>query len=647
MSFSLIVVLPALLEICLNSLDYGFRCYRSTERGVHSLTMTQTSGGVGYNTDMLFSDLALEFQEIEKTTLRNEMMVRIADLIKRADMNEVIPLVHLAMGQLRPKFDRLEFSLADKMVIRAIARSSSASTEHILQEYKARGDLGEVAFHSATTAAHKPSDTNMSIIEVYHLLEKIAQENGMGSQERKIDTLARLLSGLNPLSSKYVIRMVLGKLRLGFSDKTILDALSYMESGTKEGREDLDAAYQVAPDVAELARIVREMGAAKAKQAVEIVLGRPMMPQLAQRLRTADEMIEKMGTVTVEPKYDGTRVQIHYSANRHISDPADQKSQNGLFTDDEAVPIWVKTFTRNLDENTEMFPELQKIPVQIQAHEVILDSEAVGFDPETGKMVPFQMTITRKRKHGVDATAMAVPLKFFVFDILYKDGKSLLDLPLSERRALLRKTVVAVDTNDVLMVDDSITTDDPAVLRAYHAEQLAQGLEGALVKKAEGKYLPGRQDWNWVKFKEEEGHSGKLSDTIDAAVLGYYTGKGKRQSFGLGAFLVGIRTAEDTYVTIAKIGTGLSDEQFRELYTRLQSYIVQTPDSRVAVTKTLVPDVWVKPEVVVEIAADEVTRSPAHSSGYALRFPRLVRFRDDKGPDGMTTVAELKEIAGV
>lgn len=597
---------------------------------------------------MKFAELAQVFAQIEKTPSRNAMMVTLAELIRKATGEEVTYLVYLLMGTLRAKFDRLEFAMADKMVVRAIAKAGGEKVETVMAEYKKIGDLGEVVEKLNNELRIKPACAGrnygeITIAETYEELEKIAKDNGVGSQERKVERLASLISQMEAISAKYVVRIVLGKLRLGFSDKTILDALSYMEAGDKTSREELDLAYQVAPDVAELAKLVKTVGVVKAKEVAKIKLGRPMMPALAQRLRTADEMIAKMGKVIVEPKYDGSRVQIHFKKSGFENLQQPLTVQVSIFDDSQIQQV--RTFTRNLDENTEMFPELMSIAKQIKADEVILDSEGVGYDPKTGQMVPFQMTITRKRKHGVEEATASVPLRFFVFDILYKDGESLINRPLSERRKILAETIVE---GEVLQVDGAIETDKPEELRKYHAQQLAEGLEGALVKKIEGKYLPGRQDWNWVKFKEEEGQAGKLSDTVDAVVMGYYRGKGKRNKFGMGAFLVGIRDEETLKTkTLAKIGTGLTDEQFTQLYEKLQNYESRIMNHGYIVDSNLNPDVWVEPGVVVEIAADEVTKSPIHSSGYALRFPRLVRFRDDKKVEEITSLTELKEIAGV
>jgi DNA ligase-1 len=334
-------------------------------------------------------------------------------------------------------------------------------------------------------------------------------------------------------------------------------------------------------------------------------------------------MIKKMGTVAVEPKWDGVRVQIHYDS--------------GLRTQD----VRVKTFSRNLENTTAMFPELENIGRQLNTDEVILDSEAVGMDPATGTLIPFQETMTRKRKHGIAEQSASVPLKFFVFDILYKDGKDLLNNPLSERRRVLEHTVKKGET---LVISPQIVTDSAEEVRRYHDEQLRKGLEGAVVKKWNSPYEPGRRGYSWVKFKEEEGKTGKLTDTIDAVVMGYYKGEGKRAGFGIGAFLVGVRQGE-SFVTVTKIGTGVSDELWKDIRRQLNKLKVsQKPKEYAEVNKIFIPDVWVTPQLVVEIAGDDLTKSPSHGAGVAVRFPRLVMIRTDKSPAQITTIDELNDM---
>jgi DNA ligase-1 len=593
---------------------------------------------------MKFKDLALYFEKLEKTSLRNEKTRILTEIIQKASAEEVAKLIYLSLGGLRPEFDRLEFNIAEKMIIRALGVT--------WEEYLKVGDLGEVA---KAVSNHKFSNSQISISQVYGTLEKIALESGSGSQERKVSELASLLNTIDPLSAKYVTRIVAGKLRLGFSDKTIIDALSYLEDGTKKYSDLLDRAYQVRPDAGVLAQMVKEMGVAETVKNYDIAMGTPIVPALAQRLKTPREMIEKMGKVYCEPKFDGTRVQVHFSRSEKSGDRREERAESQVNMFEEEKPkFWVRTFTRNLDESSAMFPELQLASEQIKAQEVILDCEAVGYDPKTSKLVPFQLTITRKRKHGVKDAQASVPLRFFVFDIMYLDGKSLIHLPLHERRKILDRTITQTDKhNNVLVIDEFMETDNSDVLREFHKKQLEQGLEGALVKQVDGEYMPGRTGFNWVKFKEAEDSRAKLSDTIDVVIMGYYLGKGKRSTFGLGAFLVGIldtsreERGERIILTLAKVGTGITDKIFRELNARLQDIKTKNKPIEYIVPKSLEPDVWVEPQIVVEVAADEITVSPTHSAGYALRFPRLVKFRDDKGINQITTLEEIMTMFGI
>lgn len=589
-----------------------------------------------YNQDMKFSELCAYFERIEATTKRLEKTEILAELLKKVEPGEVRVVVNLALGQLAAPYERIEFNLAEKMLIRAIAQSGGKKAEEIEAEMKRVGDIGEVGLRSQADGV----GAGLTISAVYAKLVEIAREQGTGSQERKVRGVVGLLGQCSRVEAKYVVRVVNESLRLGFSESTMLDVFSYVAAQSKAYSLRLEKGYQMRPDLARLGEEVITRGVEETIASARVELGVPVIPALAQRLESVEEMIKKMGRVYVEPKLDGTRVQIHYAAHVRDQESGAEKTQQSMFEEEEKPSVWVKTFTRNLDENTAQFPELLQIKNEIKAEEVILDGEAVGYDPKTGELLPFQMTITRKRKHGVASAQESVPLRFYIFDVLYVDGETLIETPLDLRRARLAKLIPG---EGVLRVNEAIETESPAKIREYHAEQLAKGYEGVLVKKREGGYEPGRAGFNWVKLKEVETAEGKLSDTIDAVVLGYYNGKGKRSGFGIGAFLVGIRDQE-RIVTIAKIGTGLSDEQFRELYQRAQAVKLSAPRPEYEVDKMHYPDVWLAPEIVVEIAADEITVSPSHTAGYALRFPRLVKFREDKSAREITTLSELKAI---
>ncbi len=591
---------------------------------------------------MTFQDFCSTLAKIEKTTLRLEMTRLLASLFQSLEKDEIEPACWLLLGRLGPLYENIEFNFAEKMIMRALAEFVETKVQkkptavqlgllgdenkierrgEVLASFKTSGDLGDTAEKLFETIGKK-HDTR-SISSVYQDLLAIAKESGTGSQERKIQGVILVLQECTAQTAKYIVRIVLSTLRLGFSDMTILDSLSWAATGDKSLRKELELAYQVKANIGKLATVFLTEGK-KGLAKFEIELGIPITPALCQRLKTADEMIEKMGKVFVEPKYDGTRVLIHFKRN--------------------GKDWQVRTFTRNLEESSGMFPELKEAAFTMNADEVILDSEAVGYDPETDKLLPFQLTITRKRKHGIDEAAQKIPLRFFVFDALYLNGKNLVHVPLNERKEHLQK--VLHDANRAFVLSPYIVTEDPVELREYHAKQLGEGLEGVVIKQYASEYQPGRRGFSWVKFKEEEGTSGKLLDTIDCVVMGYYVGQGKRTKFGIGAFLVGVYdSTSDTYRTVAKIGTGLSDELWREMLQRCAKLALQSPPQSYLVTDPLKPDVWVKPELVVEIAADEITNSPTHSAEKALRFPRLIKIRDDKNPEQATTLKELRKMS--
>jgi len=574
---------------------------------------------------MRFLEFARYLETLEKTSSRNRMTEVLAELLRACDGKEIDRVCYLSLGQLAPLYEGLEFNLAEKMMIRVLAQVFGQSEEKIREVFKETGDLGETAYKLQTpNSKFQIPNSELTVNQAYERLLAVAKESGEGSVERKIDKMAALINELDPLSSKYVVRIPLGRLRLGFSELTILDALSWMLVGNKGKREEIEAVYNVRADVGEIARQFKILNSKFKIGKVKPQVGIPVMPALCQRLPNPEEIIKKMGLVAAEPKFDGTRLQVHFRQ-----------------------PDFLRIFTRNLENATAMFPDIGlALKKEVFGKEVILDGEAIGFDPKTGKFLPFQETIRRKRKYEVEEKAKEIPLKYFVFDILYKDGESLLDLPLKNRREILEK--VLSPKNQRIALTPQIVTDDSQKLRLFHDEQIAKGLEGAVVKKWQAPYDPGRRGYVWVKFKAEKKgkRGGGLADTLDCVVMGYYKGRGKRAGFGIGAFLVGVRESEnsESFLTISKIGTGLSDEQWGELRTKSEALKVMSQPKEYKVDKNLVPDVWCAPKIVVEIEADNITISPVHTAGLALRFPRLLRFRDDKSPTEVTTLAEAKKL---
>ncbi len=561
-------------------------------------------------------------KSIEETSSRTDMTVLLSNVFAEADADEIGNLCYLLQGRVAPQYESVEFGIADKMMIRAVAKGYEIDAEDVVRSFKKIGDLGTAAqelvqFKHSISHNLKP----YTVLEVFELLRKLADTSGEGSQDEKIQILSQLIQSVDPLSARYIVRIPLDKLRLGFSDMTMLDACSWMLTGDKSHRSELERAFNVRPDIGYIATAIKQHGINGISR-IHARVGAPILSALCQRIPTADEMIEKMGEVAVEPKYDGVRVQIHYKKSNVES----KKSE-------------VRTYSRNLENTTAMYPELESIGRELNADDAILDCEAVGIDMESGKLATFQETMTRKRKHDIKETSKRMPLRFFVFDILYKNGQDLLSTPLRDRKKILEETLAP---KILLSQSPFIRTRDAQTLREYHDEQLKKGLEGVVIKKWDSGYEPGRKNYAWVKFKEEEGKAGKLTDTIDAVIMGYSRGEGKRSGFGIGMFLVGVRRA-DTIVTVTKIGTGVTDDMWKTLNMSLESIKVKDkPKEYADVNKQFTPDVWVHPQIVVEIAGDDLTKSSTHGAGIAVRFPRLVRIRTDKSPQQATTVEELQ-----
>lgn len=564
---------------------------------------------------MLFREFSKFLEKLENTSSRLEITGILTELFDTTSRDEIKNVVYLSLGVLAPNYEGVLLNLAEKMVARSISQAYDVDQSSVDQTYKKEGDLGIVA---QLLVNDKHKDGNLTVNNVFDLLIKIAEDSGEGSQERKIEKMSQLLKCLDSLSVRFIARIPVGKLRLGFSEKTVIDALAHHD---KEMQSKIEDAYNIRPDIGYIAELVKENKLSD----VTPEIGVPVVPMLCARIKSTSEMIKKMGEVSVEPKFDGLRIFIHFKRNKN----------------DESKNI-VKIFTRNMnsiDINT--FPELLEVGKHIKADQIILDTEAVGLDPKRQMFVDFQKTVSRRRKHEIEKNVAEIPLQFQVFDVLFVDGKSLMDEPYINRREQVEKVVI---NGSLLRVDENTITTDPEVIKKLHQKYLNMGLEGVVVKKSNGKYVSGRTGWNWVKMKEEEGMQGRLSDTLDCIVMGYFTGKGKRTQFGLGKILVGIKDG-DKIRTLTKVGTGLTEDMLVEIRKRIDKLESREKPKEYEAQKDLIPDVWAMPGLVVEVSADSISVSTKHSLGLSLRFPRFLKIREDKGVKEATTLQELKDIS--
>jgi DNA ligase-1 len=416
----------------------------------------------------------------------------------------------------------------------------------------------------------------------------------------------------------------------------MLDALSLMAKGDKSGRRAIERAFNVTADIGEIARRVKRGGISSLAR-LKPTPGVPIRPSLAERIPDPNDIMRKLGPrVAIEPKLDGFRTAVH------------------IWTEHGAKRVAL--FSRNLENTTHMFPEIVSAAKKLDVSSAILDGEAIGYDPKRGRFTTFQETVQRKRKYGVEEMAKKIPLAIFVFDILYLNGTSLLEEPFSKRRSVLQATLSR--SAGALRLADQRVTDDPGAIEEELKKAVDAGLEGIVVKNLQSPYEAGSRGFHWVKFKPTSAALGKiraggragLPDTIDCVVMGAYRGRGKRAEFGVGGFLLGVRGSDGKYYTISRLGSGLSDEDFREMFRRIKTLAVGHQPHEYVVAEETAPDIWIRPSLVVEILSDEITLSPRHTAGrkkergYSLRFPRLVRFREDKNPEDATTVSEVERM---
>jgi DNA ligase-1 len=457
---------------------------------------------------------------------------------------------------------------------------------------------------------------------VYDQLYAVATASGEGAIAQKTDTLADLLKRLSAREARYTLRIPLGQLRLGIGDPTMMDGLSFAKAGDKSLRPTIERAYNVCSDLGYVAKIFWERGV-DGLQGIGVEPGKPVRPALAERVTGPEEIIKRMGEAAIEPKFDGFRCQMHKIGKK------------------------ITIFSRNLEETTHMFPDLvQGALAQVKATSAIFEGEALAYNLESGEFLPFQVTVQRKRKYDIEQMQRDLPLRLVCFDLLYLNGQDLLGKPYRERRALLEKVI---GEGDVLQVAEAIITDDPQEIQAFFDEKVSLGLEGIVAKRLDSPYQAGARNFNWIKLKRS--YQGELSDTVDCVIVGYWRGRGQRAQFGIGSLLTAVYDPTyDRFLTVSKVATGLSDEEWVRLREMLDR--IATAEKPARVEAAITPDIWVEPRYVVEVRADEITRSPMHTagrrggaSGYALRFPRVINFiREDKNPEDATTEKEIEEM---
>jgi ATP-dependent DNA ligase I len=647
---------------------------------------------------MEYSKLVEVYEYLEKTSERLKKTERIAGLFSQTETGLLPKVVLLVQGKLFPSWSEMEIGIANLLMVRIISVSTGFSERHIMEKFKKGGDFGSLI---EELIKNKKQQTlfqkKLSVEKVFDNLQKVAAVEGKGSQDRKFRLISELISSAQPREAKYIVRTILGDLRVGVADGVVRDAIAkafftdvvwdakkmlkliekaegksfIIEDGVLEGLvskkkigrdavtlfrkrnkvaempfkelEKIDPskpkgpdyiftcdsafgsrfkhdivstiewAWFLRPDYGEVTKIAKEKGLYGLKM-VRLEVGKPYHVLLADRSPGLKEALEAFERPVLEYKYDGARIIIHKKGSE----------------------LWF--YTRRLENVTKQFPELREFARKgIRAKDCIVEGEMLGFDKKTGKPVAFQFLSQRiKRKYDIEKMVKEIPIQVDLFDIVYLNGRELFNEPLRKRRALLEKIIKPI--HGKFQLAKALETKNIKVAEKFYKEALAAGQEGVIVKNLDARYQPGRRvAGGWLKVKP-------TLETLDLAIIGAQWGTGKRAGW-IGSLILGCLDPDtEEFLECGMMGTGIKEKKtnpedvtFEEITEMLKPLIVREEGGMVRV----------KPEIVVEVAYEEIQKSPNYSSGYALRFPRFVRLRPDKGPDEADDINRLVKIYGM
>lgn len=601
---------------------------------------------------MKFKEFAQFLNELENISSRNEITERLGVFLKKVELNEVKEIMYFLQGRLVPKFIPLEFNFSDKQVIKAL---ESKFKIDIKESYLEIGDIGSTVYE-LFLIKNKLNESDIEINEIYWKLQELAKISGKGSQELKQDKYLNIIEGLDPISAKFVTRIIVGNLRIGFSEKTILDSFSTMVRGNKSLRDEIDIAYGARSDLGELAELIKininNKEIAEVLKTIKIKPGVPIASKLVEREKDPQSVWERLPKCFVQPKLDGLRGQLHFKKLK-----GEEKDESILLQAENGIISEI--YSRNMESLTDHFPELTKALTEIGVESVILDSEIVGYNERIDKFFTYQETMTRKRKYDVETYSNSIPVRAMCFDILFLNGVDLTMEPIEKRLVLLNEVLSKIKDSP-LKILETIQIESEEQLVDYFEREIGKGLEGIIAKGVETVYEPGTRNFKWIKLKANS--KSELVDTLDLVVLGFYRGGGSRARFGFGALLAGVYDKNtDTYYSIGKVGSGFKEEEMLKIFEDMDRIkVISKPDNYI-VEKSLYPDVWIKPEIIFEVIADEITRSPHHTAGrgiktnvpredfnkgLSIRFPRIKRWnRDDKDmPNSVDEILRMYEL---
>lgn len=585
---------------------------------------------------MEFALIAQTLDILEKTSSKIQQATALAMLFKKTPASVIDKVVYIILGILWPDWKGMpELGIAEKGIQKAIAMATGVQEAEVEKLYKSLGDYGLVIERIKLGRSSKAVGLTsfikndratplkgLTVDEVYNTLVKIASLQGEGSRDMKLRLLSAILAKAEAKEAKYIVRFVEGRLRLGVGEATIMDGLA---SASGIPRDIIERAYNIYPDLGTVAKIIAEKGVSEVKY-IKPTPGIPLRPMLAERASDPNEILTKAGSPAIaEFKYDGERAQIHKKGDR----------------------VWI--FSRRMEEITHQYPDVVEMVLEhVNASEAIIEGEIIAVDPETGDFRPFQELMHRKRKKDIHEALKEYPVIVKVFDCLYVDGYDLTVRPLAERKEMLKKIVVE---SEGFSLADGIVVNNPKELETFFLKAVESGCEGLVVKSLgpESVYQAGTRGWLWIKYKRD--YKSEMSDSVDLVVVGAFHGRGKRAGT-FGALLLAAYDPEsDRFKTVCKVGTGFTDEELAELPKKLEPYRIPYKHQRV--DSDMEADVWFEPTLVMEVSGAELTLSPLHTcckgwvkpdAGISIRFPRFIRWREDKSANEATTTREIYEM---
>ena len=571
---------------------------------------------------MKFSIISDAFQKMEATSKRLEKTDILVKLIQEIPDDVISKAIYLIQGKLRPNFEGVELGIAEKLVMRAMSKSSGIPLKKIEEDYNKGGDLGR----TAENILHQKIQTTfasetITLEKVYETLFKISNLEGKGSQEMKMKYVSSMLNDATPQESKFILKILLGTLRLGIAENTVMDALAIAFTGKKENREIIENAYNVSSDLGKVAEIISTEGLEQIKK-FQIKLFSPIRPMLADRTKSGEETVNKFQEkFAAEYKLDGERAQIHKQKDK------------------------IEIFSRSLEIITSYYPDIvEKISKLIISDDAILEAEVVAMNSNSGDFLPFQELMHRRRKYEIDEAVSKYPITVNFFEVLFSDGKNCMEMKYEERRKLLEKIIKQDDF--ARLIPMSIIESEEQVLEVLE-NSINSGCEGLMLKHLDSTYRAGIRGSNWLKLKRE--YQNELGDSLDLVVVGAFFGKGRRTGKYGTLLLATYNDEDDIFPSICKVGTGFTDENLDQLYQILSPKVTLKKNPRIV--SEMEADVWFEPELVIEIVASEITQSPIHktalnmlkeNTGLALRFPKFTgKIRTEKNSEDASTDEEV------